>query len=228
VVLDVGAATDTRVLVHAGAGATTVGRGNGQRVDVALGATRFDVVNSAGSSLVRGGYGADRGFLEEDRGQFDHDEDVFGWSGTAVLLSARFLREVGTFDPSYFMYYEDTDLAWRGQLAGWRSRYVHESVVRHEHAASSKEGSALFDHYVERNRLVTLARNAPWSLVAHASARSARHIGGAMLHDGITPAQRHARAFAAYVSRLPAALTARRRQGVSSGRRAELVERWMT
>ena len=67
------------------------------------------------------------------------------------------------------MYYEDTDLSWRGRLAGWRYCYVPESVVRHEHAASSKEGSALFMHYVERNRFLTLARNAPWSMLAEAS-----------------------------------------------------------
>ncbi len=71
-----------------------------------------------------------------------------------MLLSARYLREVGTFDDRYFMYYEDTDLSWRGRLAGWRYCYVPESVVRHEHAASSKEGSALFMHYVERNRFL--------------------------------------------------------------------------
>ena len=51
---------------------------------------------------------------------------------------------------------------WRGRIAGWRYQYVPESLVRHEHAASSKEGSALFTHYVERNRFLTLARNASY------------------------------------------------------------------
>ena len=131
--------------------------------------TRYDVINNVGSRLVLGGYGGDRGFLEPDCGQYAQPEEVFAWCGGAVLLSVRYLREVGIFDERYFMYYEDTDLSWRGRLAGWRYEYVPDSVVRHEHAASSKEGSPMFAHFVERNRFLTLARNAPWSMFADAS-----------------------------------------------------------
>ncbi len=133
------------------------------------GGQKYDVINNVGSRLVLGGYGGDRGFLEPDRGQYAQPEDVFAWCGGAVLLSVRYLRDVGIFDDRYFMYYEDTDLSWRGRLAGWRYRYVPESVVRHVHAASSREGSPLFMHFVERNRFLTLARNAPWSMFAGAS-----------------------------------------------------------
>ena len=59
------------------------------------------------------------------------------------------------------MYYEDTDLAWRGRARGWRYRYVPDAVLRHVHAATSVEGSPLFQHYVERNRLLMLTKNAP-------------------------------------------------------------------
>ena len=78
----------------------------------------YDVINNVGSRLVLGGYGGDRGFLEPDAGQYAQPEEVFAWCGGAVLLSARYLREVGIFDDRYFMYYEDTDLSWRGRLAG--------------------------------------------------------------------------------------------------------------
>jgi 2-keto-3-deoxy-L-rhamnonate aldolase RhmA len=37
--------------------------------------------------------------------------------------------------------------------------------VRHIHAASTEEHSALFEHYVSRNRLLTLVKNAPTSVV---------------------------------------------------------------
>ena len=129
----------------------------------------YDVINNVGSRLVLGGYGGDRGFLQPDCGQYARREEVFAWCGGAALLSVRFLREVGTFDERYFMYYEDTDLSWRGRLAGWRYEYVPDSVVRHDHAASSKEGSPMFAHFVERNRFLTLARNAPWSMFVDAS-----------------------------------------------------------
>jgi GT2 family glycosyltransferase len=197
----------------------------------------YDVINNVGSRLVLGGYGGDRGFLEPDEGQYAQAEDVFAWCGGAVLLSTRYLRDVGVFDERYFMYYEDTDLSWRGRLAGWRYRYVPESVVRHEHAASSKEGSALFMHFVERNRFLTLARNAPWSMLAGASYEYLRDTAVIFDRDVVrrvrhrsrpSPgfALRRLRAYAGFVKLLPATLRTRRGQHASAVDRADIVERW--
>ncbi len=196
------------------------------------------MINNVGSCLVAGGYGANRGFLERDHGQYERAEEVFAWCGAAVLLSAHYLREVGIFDDAYFLYYEDTDLSWRGRLAGWRYVYVPTSVVRHVHAASSIEGSALFFHYVERNRFVTLARNAPWSLLLDAVYVFNRDTLVLVKRDLVLPVVRGARpsptrvvrrlrAFAAFLTMLPGALAARRRQHVSPRTRADLVRRWV-
>ena len=87
-------------------------------------ATAFDVINNAGSSLYPDGFGGDRGFLERDRGQYDEPAEVFAWCGGAVLLSKAYLDDVGLFDERLFLYYEDTDLSWRGRLRGWRYVYV--------------------------------------------------------------------------------------------------------
>ena len=88
-----------------------------------------------------------------------------------MLFRPGYLDDVGLFDERFFMYYEDTDMAWRGRARGWRYRYVPDAVLRHVHAATSVEGSPLFHHYVERNRLVMLIKNAPWRLAASASGR---------------------------------------------------------
>ena len=127
-----------------------------------------DIVNSAGSELVEGGFGHDRGFREMDFGQYDEPADVFAWCGGAVVLRGDYLRQVGTFDPRFFLYYEDTELSWRGQLAGWRYRYVPDAVVRHRHAASTVEGSDIFRFWVERNRLLMLTKVAPAPVAKHA------------------------------------------------------------
>jgi GT2 family glycosyltransferase len=204
---------------------------------VALAGPAYDVINNVGSRLVLGGYGGDRGFLEPDRNQYAVPEEVFAWCGGAVLLSARYLRDVGIFDDRYFMYYEDTDLAWRGRLAGWRYQYVPESVVRHEHAASSKEGSALFTHFVERNRFLTLARNAPWPMFREASYVYLRDTGVMFERDVVRKVLHRSRpspalvllrlrAYAAFVKLLPPTLRARRRQRASVAARAHIVERW--
>jgi hypothetical protein len=54
-------------------------------VDVTLTGTPYDVVNNVGSILVEGGYGADRGYLQRDEGQFDAPEEVFGGLRRALL-----------------------------------------------------------------------------------------------------------------------------------------------
>jgi GT2 family glycosyltransferase len=118
------------------------------------------VINNVGNIVTGDGYGADRGYLERDHGQYDIPEYVFAWSGATVLLATSYLRDVGLFDEDLFLYYEDLDLAWRGRERGWRYKYVPGSVVRHVHSASSVEGSPLFDYYNERNRLLTLTRHA--------------------------------------------------------------------
>jgi GT2 family glycosyltransferase len=150
----------------------------------------FDVINNVGIVLAGDGYGADRGYLERDHGQYETPESVFAWSGGAVLLTARFLAEVGLFDEQLFLYYEDVDLAWRGRERGWRYRYVPEAVVRHVHSASTVEGSPLFDFYNERNRLLTLTRHAGRAMVVKALARYLLVTGSYARRDIVSPALR--------------------------------------
>ena len=189
-------------------------------VDVEMEGEPYDVVNNVGSVLIEGGYGADRGYLQRDEGQFDEPEGVFAWCGGGVLLRRRYLEEVGLFDERFFLYYEDTDLAWRGRSRGWRYGYVPESRFRHIHAATSGEGSALFQHYVERNRLLMLTKNAPRALAAGAVARYVLITASYARRDIVAPVlsghrpnlvllRRRTRSFLAYLALLPAMLVAR-------------------
>lgn len=51
--------------------------------------------------------------------------------GHAMLLRCRAVREVGGFDPRFFMYYEDLDLCLRMQAAGWEVWCDSRAVVWH-------------------------------------------------------------------------------------------------
>jgi GT2 family glycosyltransferase len=137
-------------------------------VDIPVGVDHFDVINNAGSALFAGGFGGDRGFLERDRGQYDEPTEVFAWCGGAVLLRREYLDAVGGFDERFFLYYEDTDLSWRGRLQGWRYVYEPRSLVRHRHAQSSGVGSKIFRFHTERNRLLMLAKCAPLRVAVRA------------------------------------------------------------
>lgn len=150
-------------------------------------ADAFDVINNVGTQLVAGGWAGDRGFLERDEGQYDASEEVFGWCGAAALTSARYLQDVGHFDDRFFLYYEDTDLSWRGRLRGWTYRYVPESRVRHVHSATTGEGSRLFNHFVDRNRLLMYLRNAPPRMAVEALGTYLRETTAIATRDVVKP-----------------------------------------
>jgi GT2 family glycosyltransferase len=140
-------------------------------VTVPAGTGLVDVVNNVGSVFHLPGYGADRGYQDIDHGQYDKAQDVAMLCGAAVILRTEALQQVGDFDDDFFMYYEDTDFSWRLRAAGWRIRYTPAAVVRHLHSASSVEWSPFFTFHVERNRLLTLTKNAPTRLALRQALR---------------------------------------------------------
>ncbi|WP_195210276.1 glycosyltransferase [Actinomarinicola tropica] len=189
-------------------------------LEVVVDGPRRDVINNVGSRVLPDGSGADRGFLEVDEGQHDEPTDVFAWCGGSVLLRPAYLRSVGMFEERFFLYYEDTDLSWRGQAQGWRYRTVPASVCRHLHATSTGEGSPVFQHYVERNRLLMLTRNAPPGLAAGAAVRHLLATASYARRDVVRPllrgrrpsttlVRRRLRSWLAWAQLLPWALASR-------------------
>jgi GT2 family glycosyltransferase len=208
-------------------------------VTIPAGVPLVDVINNVGSILLAPAAGADRGYQEVDRGQYEEAEDVFLFCGAAVCFRREALEEVGVFDDDFFMYYEDTDLSWRFQAAGWTVRYVPDAVVRHLHSASSVEWSPFFTFHVERNRLLLLAKNAPAGLAARQAARFVVTTGSMArwallqgLRDRRRPALRplaaRLRVLASYLRLLPRVLAERRRidRGRQVGAQA-LLDRWL-
>jgi GT2 family glycosyltransferase len=133
----------------------------GERASIVLTVTQesVEVVNNVGSWLDDSWVGHERGLYEVDRGQYDESQEVGTWCGAAVLLRANHLADVGLFEDRFFLYYEDTDLAVRGQGRGWQFVVEPTSVVRHIHSASTVEGSAIAAHFIERNRLLLVIRH---------------------------------------------------------------------
>jgi hypothetical protein len=130
-----------------------------------LGGAPYDVVNNAGSLVLDDGHGVDRGFGAPDGPAFTEPCDVFAWCGGAVLLRSGYLDDVGLFDERFFLYYEDTDVSWRGKARGWRHTFVPEAVIHHLHAATTIAGSASFTYFTERNRMLMVLKNAPRPMI---------------------------------------------------------------
>lgn len=204
-------------------------------VDCEIPTRGFDVINNVGSELYIGGSAGDRGFLERDRGQFDSPTEIFAWCGGAVLLSKEYLADVGLFDEEFFLYYEDTDLSWRGRLRGWRYVYVPTSVVRHRHAQSSIAGSDEFRFRVERNRLLVLSKNAPVSVALRSGVGEFIRLISTCVREVVAPVLRlkipnrrefliRLRVFRSFVSLLPHAL--RLRWSTKKRRSRRSVMKW--
>lgn len=213
----------TTVTVDGGSGPIEVAIGSGRSfVTVGMAPKPYDVVNNVGSIVFEDGSGADRGWLARDDGSFDAPVEVFAWCGGSVLLRPAYLEDVGLLDERFFLYYEDTDLSWRGRARGWRYRTAPKSVARHVHAASSGEGSETFAHFVERNRLLMLVKNAPadmavsqiWRYVLSTLSYARRDILRPVMglkRPRLTIVRRRLHSFLAFLKLLPAMIVTRRR-----------------
>lgn len=55
-----------------------------------------------------------------------------GWvSGASLMIRSSVLRQIGSFDEAYFLYYEEVDLCLRAARAGWTCHHVPQSRVVH-------------------------------------------------------------------------------------------------
>ncbi len=82
--------------------------------------------------------------------------DVAAVSGAALMTRTRVFRALGGHAPSFFLYHDDVDMAWRARLAGWKVRFVPRATVTHDYVFD--KGAAKWYH-LEHNRLWTVLSN---------------------------------------------------------------------
>jgi GT2 family glycosyltransferase len=117
-------------------------------------------IDSVGIRVATNGLASNIGVGEADAGQYDTPREVFGACAGAALYRRAMLDDVGFFDAAFFAYYEDTDLAWRGRLAGWRCVTAPGAVVYH----------------VQRNKWYVMVKNWPSTLLF-------RHLPRIVVYD---------------------------------------------
>lgn len=93
--------------------------------------------DSTGDIYTAWGLPFPRGRDEKTSGKYDQKTDIFGASGGASLYRVKMLEQVGLMDEDFFAYYEDVDLSFRAQLAGWKIRFVPTSEALHQIGATS-------------------------------------------------------------------------------------------
>jgi len=119
----------------------------------------------------------ERGAGQEDKGQFDKAEEVFGISGACVLYRRSALAKIKFgeeyFDEDFFIYKEDIDMAWRLRLTGYTALYNPTCIAYHHRRARSLGAKAsdlttakhrltkdkFVNDYSYRNHLLLLKKN---------------------------------------------------------------------
>jgi len=118
-------------------------------------------INSTGICISRSGAAWDRGGGEEEHGQYDLPEEVFGPCAGAALYRRSMLDRIGLFDEDFFLFMEDVDLAFRAQLSGWKCMYVPAARVVHFQGGTAHARSETAVYYGNRNVLWYVVKDFP-------------------------------------------------------------------
>ncbi len=105
-----------------------------------------------------------RGRNEVDEGKYDNKTEVFGASGGASLYRVSMLKQIGLFDEDFFAYFEDVDISFRAQLAGWRVLYQPKAVAYHKIGGTSSRLGDFARYHSAKNLLLLYAKNMPTKL----------------------------------------------------------------
>lgn len=126
-----------------------------------------DRIHSAGDFYRANGMPGNRGVWQQDRGQYDAVQEVFGpCAGAAAYRrgALQALAENGNvLDEDLVMYCEDVDLNLRARLHGMRTLFVPQAVVYHRLSATG--GGNLASYYCGRNFMLVWAKNMPATLI---------------------------------------------------------------
>ncbi len=120
-------------------------------------------MDSTGDMYSNWGLAYPRGRGEQTSDKYDDSTDIFAASGGASIYRIKMLEQIGLFDEDFFAYYEDVDISFRAQLAGWKIAYVPTSIVYHEIGGTSKTVSGFTTYQT--------IKNVPWLAIKNVPSR---------------------------------------------------------
>ncbi len=121
----------------------------------------------------------ERGYGLPDTGRFEQEEYIFGVNGAVAFYRRKMLDELRInaeyFDPDFHIFYEDLDIAWRAQRAGWKAYYIPQAIAYHARGATVRAamgiGKRFARHYLDdglcadliKNRWLAIIKNETWA-----------------------------------------------------------------
>ncbi|MEO8025077.1 MAG: glycosyltransferase family 2 protein [Bryobacteraceae bacterium] len=136
----------------------------------------------------------DRGSQEVDNGHYLNFEYVFGATAAAALYRRTMIDDISMegdfFDPDFFVYREDADVAWRAQLLGWRCLYTPHARGYHVRNVLPGNRRALppdINMHSVKNRFLMRVKNISghlyWRNFLSITSRDAVVLGACLLHE---------------------------------------------
>ncbi len=110
-----------------------------------------NLIDTAGVEFLGFGAGWDYKGLPSDSPEVSRRKEVFGACATAALYRKNILDQIGLFDPRYFIYFEDTELAFRLRLFGYGCFYEPEAICYHYGGVKKHKESKFYIDYGRRN-----------------------------------------------------------------------------
>jgi GT2 family glycosyltransferase len=135
-------------------------------------------IDSAGDSYYLGGVASKRGHGQLFGPAFHQPELVFGASASSGFYRREALEKTGLFPESFGSYFEDVDLAFRLQRAGYRAMYEPASRVLHRIGASHGPISRRLLEQQSRNEERVFWRNVPPPVLTRAAFKHAAVLAG--------------------------------------------------
>jgi GT2 family glycosyltransferase len=125
----------------------------------------YEYAGASGGYIDALGYPFCRGrlfyHLEENHGQYPHEQPIFWASGACLALRKKALEEAGGLDELFFAHMEEIDLCWRLGRAGYQLRVIPSSTVYHRGGSTLGYGHPRKVFLNFRNNLFLLYKNLP-------------------------------------------------------------------
>lgn len=90
---------------------------------------------------------------------------IFSATGGATLYKTTLFTDIGLFDESFFAYYEDVDISFRAQLAGWKIYYTDKAIAYHKQGETSKKIPGFTVVQTFKNLPLLFIKNVPVELL---------------------------------------------------------------
>jgi GT2 family glycosyltransferase len=112
------------------------------------------LINNAGSGIREDGTPYDRGFAQEDHGQFSQKEYIQAFCGCCALIRRNIFAYRKLFIDELFAYYEDSELSYWCDKNNIPILYCPGSRVFHRHSESTTENSPSWNCLVYRSKKI--------------------------------------------------------------------------